>query len=219
MSDSLPRTALVLAGGRLQVTKDVRARLEGLSPVVAADGGAAHALSLGVKLDLWVGDFDSSDTRLQHAFAGVPRRVHPRDKSQVDTELGLEAARDLGATGAVIAGALGGRFDHALAIALIAARWTQGGFPVSLDSGDERAFAVTPTHPLVLELPAGLTFSVFALSDEACGVKVNGARWPLAGTRLERGVGWGVSNEATGGPLEVSCAAGLLLVVVEDQMV
>ncbi|HEX2865270.1 MAG TPA: thiamine diphosphokinase, partial [Deinococcales bacterium] len=197
-------------------TPEARERLRGLSPVVAADGGAAHAQALGVRLDLWVGDFDSSPGPLQLGLAGVPRRVHPRDKAQVDTELALDAARDLGATGAVIAGALGGRFDHALATVLVAARATERGFPVVLDSGDERAYPVVPSRPLTLDLEAGATFSVLALSGAAEAVTVTGARWPLDGVTLERGLGWGVSNEAAGGRLDVSCAAGLLLVIVQD---
>src|SRR4029079_18452393 len=85
--------------------------------VVAADGGARHARELGVEIDRWIGDGDSVspadlDARIA---AGVPiERTRP-DKDESDTELAIEAAIRLGATGIVIVGALGGpRSDHAL---------------------------------------------------------------------------------------------------------
>lgn len=206
--------ALVLAGGRLVVTPRV---LEAAAPadlVVAADGGAVHAAVLGRRPDVWVGDFDSSPPALEAALAGVPRESHPRDKARVDTELALEAARDRGATGALVLGALGGRFDHALALLLVAARLGLEGFPVALDSGDEAVHLLAPGGPLRLPLEPGQVFSVLALGGPVGGLTVAGARWPLAGVEMPSGVGWGVSNEALG-PVALSLTAGVAAVVVQ----
>ena len=68
-------TAWILVGGRLTPTPALAA-LPAPALVVAADGGARHAAALGVGVDLWVGDFDSS--------AGVeldaPREVEDEEK-------------------------------------------------------------------------------------------------------------------------------------------
>jgi thiamine pyrophosphokinase len=208
--------ALVLAGGDLVATERVDTLVAAANLVVAADGGARHALALGLKVDAWVGDFDSTDESLDKALADVPREAHSRDKDLLDTELALATARERGASRAIVLGAFGGRSDHALALMLASARNTLRGYPVELESGRESGHPATPNHPLTLALTAGQTFSVLALNGDAQGVTVSGARWPLGGVTLEAGVGWGVSNEA-GGPVRVSVASGAVLVIVQHE--
>src|SRR5688572_5729399 len=114
--------ALILADGEAPV----RAALDRVWPgwdaaiglVVAADGGALHAATLGVPIDAWVGDGDSLDDAGLTALrtSGVPMRMASRDKDESDTELAVREALARGADGIVIVGGLGGdRIDHALA--------------------------------------------------------------------------------------------------------
>jgi thiamine pyrophosphokinase len=205
--------ALVLAGGNLRISKRVLERLEGVDLVIAADGGARHASNLGVKIDLWVGDFDSSQG-LEETFIDVPRQTHPSDKNQVDTELALLAARSRGATEALVIGAFGGRFDHALTIATLALSNTQTGFPVDLESGSEAGWSLGSGRDLSLNLEPKTTFSVIAFSPVASGLSVSGAKWPLERADLPFGLGWGVSNVALG-PVTFSLEAGLALIVAQ----
>jgi thiamine pyrophosphokinase len=211
------RLALVLAGGRLEVTPRVLERVRDATIVIAADGGARHADAIHRQIDLWVGDFDSSDAQLVSRWANVPRETHPTDKAQVDTELALQAARDRGATSALILGAFGGRFDHTLAIATIAVRNTLQGFPVALESGDEAAWVLTPDHPLALHLEPDQTFSAISLEPISV-LSVHGARWPLERAELPFGSGLGVSNRALG-PVRVELERGVALVIVQYGMV
>jgi len=44
-------------------------------------------------------------------------------------------------------------------------------------------------------------------------------RWPLSGATLERGSGWGMSNVALAGTVDLSCARGSGLVVVQHGLV
>lgn len=210
--------AVVLAGGTLVPDARVLELAERASLVIAADGGAAHWRAVGRRPDLWVGDFDSTPPELERELAGVPQEAHPTDKARVDGEIALEAARAWGATTALVLGGLGGRADHALALALTAARLSAAGFPVDLDSGEESAHPLAPARPLELRLPAGRTFSVLALSPVARALSVSGARWPLDRADLPFGSGWGVSNVATG-PLRASLEDGLALVVVQHRAV
>jgi thiamine pyrophosphokinase len=213
--------ALILAGGDLRVTPRVLERLAGVGLVVAADGGARHAQTLGVNVDLWVGDFDSSqglEAGLLTDLANVPREGHPVDKNQVDTELALLAAQSRGATEALVIGAFGGRFDHALTIATIALRNTLAGFPVDLESGSEAGWSLVPDRDLRLDLEPGMTFSMLAFSPIASGLSVTGARWPLERADLPFGFGWGVSNIALG-PVTCKLEAGLALIVAQFQPV
>ncbi|MFN3179099.1 MAG: thiamine diphosphokinase, partial [Thermus sp.] len=53
------RRFALLLGGPLLVGEGLRERLKGYR-LMAADSGGRHALALGLPLELWLGDFDSS---------------------------------------------------------------------------------------------------------------------------------------------------------------
>lgn len=178
--------------------------------VVAADGGLRHAETLGVEVDAWVGDFDSSAGLASDA----PRETHPRAKDQTDFELALALAKARGATAATVWGAFGGRFDHSLALALSALRETAGGFPVTLQSGDEAGYPLLAGQQVAFEARPGQTVSVLAV-DDLRGLSISGLRWPLAGASVPSGSGWTVSNEAVGGMVTAGLSAGRALVLVQ----
>ncbi|ALW90299.1 thiamine pyrophosphokinase [Deinococcus actinosclerus] len=201
--------AWVLVGGRLDPSP-LLAALPRPAVVVAADGGARHAALLSVQVDVWVGDFDSS--------AGVqvdaPREVHPAAKDETDAELAIRVARERGATELVLLGAFGGRFDHTLALALLALRLTEReGLRVTLTSGNEWGWPLTPASPLSLDVPPGATLSVLAVSDLR-GLSLGGVRWPLTEADIPLGSGWTVSNEAPGGPVTASLRGGHAILTV-----
>lgn len=200
--------AWILVGGRLVPTPSLRA-LPRPGLVVAADGGARHAGAVGVRVDVWVGDFDSSAGLALDA----PREVHPAAKDQTDAELAARWARERGATELVFVGAFGGRFDHAAALALGAVRLAREGHAVTLTSGDEWAWPLVPRQPFLRDLPAGRILSVLALSDLR-GLRLSGVRWPLTGADVPQGSGWTVSNETRGGRVEAGLDEGDALITV-----
>jgi thiamine pyrophosphokinase len=200
--------ALLLAGGELRITPRVLELARAANLVIAADGGARHAASLGIEIDAWVGDFDSSDDLQLDA----PRIAFDRDKDATDLELALREAKARGATEAVIIGAFGGRFDHALGIALMAARETKQGFPIRLESGFETGWVLM--DKLKLDLEPSQTFSVLALKP-CVGLSVSGAKWNLESVALEVGSSLGISNEARGA-VNLSLESGCALVLAQS---
>jgi len=205
--------AWILLGGRLTPNAALERTRERYRAgyVVAADGGIQHAELLGVRPDLWIGDFDSS-SRGEHPELEV--EIHPRDKDQLDAELAMGRALERGATTLILWGALGGRFDHTLALALIAVKYAARGLEVVLHSGDESARPVLSGRVYALETTSGETLSLLAL-EKMEGLNLSGVRWPLRGATLERGSGWGMSNVALAGRVDLSCARGAGLVVVQ----
>ncbi|MEF2278709.1 thiamine diphosphokinase [Deinococcus sp. YIM 134068] len=200
--------AWILVGGRLVPTDALHA-LPHPDLVIAADGGARHADALGVTVDAWVGDFDSSDGLMLDA----PREVHPAAKDETDAELAVRVARERGATDLVFLGAFGGRFDHTAALVLGGVRLAREGLKVLLHSGDESGHPLLPGADVRLSLPPGTTLSVLALSD-LHGLTLDGVRWPLRGADVSLGSGWTVSNEAAGGEVTARLEGGLALVTV-----
>lgn len=198
-------TAWILVGGRLILTPAL-ARLPAPQLVIAADGGARHAAALGLQVDVWVGDFDSSAGLTVEA----PREVHPTAKDETDAELAVRVALERGANELVFVGAFGGRFDHAAALMLGAVRLAREGQRVTLTSGDEWAWPLLVGVSVVQELPAGVTLSVVACAD-LVGLSLSGVRWPLAGADVPLGSGWTVSNETLGGSVHAELVGGYAL--------
>ena len=208
-----PMNAWILLGGRLTSNAALE-RTKKRYPagyIVAADGGIRHAALLGVRPDLWMGDFDSSS---RTDYPGLEVEVHPRDKDQLDAELAIERALEWGATTLILWGALGGRFDHTLALALIALKYAARGLEVLLHSGDESARPVLAGRAYALETLMGETLSLLAF-EKMEGVNLSGVRWPLKEAILERGSGWGMSNLALAGVVDLSCARGSGLLIVQ----
>lgn len=198
--------AWILVGGRLTLTHALDT-LPRPALVVAADGGARHAAGLGVTVDAWVGDFDSSDG----VQLDAPREIHPAAKNETDAELAVRVALERGATELVFLGAFGGRFDHAAALLLGGVRLARDGLRVTLSSGDEWAWPLLPASPLSLAFPPGVTLSVVACQDLR-GLTLGGVRWPLRGADVPLGSGWTVSNETNGEPVGAVLQEGHALV-------
>ncbi len=199
--------AIILAAGHLSVTPRVQALAQAASLVIAADGGARHAIALGLTVTQWVGDFDSSDGIVLNA----PRQTFPKEKDMTDLELALICAKSLGATSTMILGAFGGRFDHALAIALLAARESQNGFEIALESGNEAGWVITTQHRIALE--PNQTFSLLAL-EPCVGLRLSGAKWNLEQSSLGVGSSLGISNIALGA-ITVSLESGCALLIAQ----
>ena len=199
--------ASIFAAGQLSITPRVQALALASELVIAADGGARHALSLGLTVTRWVGDFDSSDGIILNA----PRQTFSTEKDMTDLELALNCAKSLGASSAIIFGAFGGRFDHALGIALLAARESKNGFETKLESGFEAGWIITKQHQISLE--PNQTFSVLAL-EPCVGLTLRGAKWNLEQSSLGVGSSLGISNIALG-TISLGLESGCALVVAQ----
>jgi thiamine pyrophosphokinase len=202
--------ALVICGGG-----PVEAILPTLTAplVVAADGGAANAFALGLRIDVVVGDLDSiTEADLEAAQAsGAEVERHPADKDATDLELAIARAHTHGADRIVVAGGGGGRFDMLLANGLVLAseRWT--GVQLDAVFGGARVTVVRTRRELAGA--PGSTVSLLPIGGPAEGVRTDGLRWALDGETLLPGSTRGVSNEFADADASVSIERGVLLAV------
>jgi thiamine pyrophosphokinase len=205
--------ALVFTGGE-PVDRAVAARLPDTDvPLIAADSGVQHALALGRRVDLIVGDFDSADPAAVDAAVagGAEVRRYPTDKDQSDLELALHAARAGGASRVIVVGGSGGRLDHFLANALLLASPSFADLEIEALVGDAR---ITVIHrDARLSGAPGDLCSLLAVGGAARGVRTTGLLFPLDGEDLLPGSTRGVSNEFTEQVATVSLAEGALLAV------
>jgi thiamine pyrophosphokinase len=196
---------------------------EGVALVVAADGGVRHAPALGLTVDRWVGDGDSTAPEELEvlAAAGVAIDRAAVDKDESDTELALLAAVGAGADLVTILGGLGGaRVDHAIAnLALLqhpalgereARLFDDAGARLSLLAGPDRHGL-----PVARELTGrvGDLVSLVPVGESAQHVETEGLRYPLHSETLILGRARGLSNVRTAETARVSVGSGRLLVI------
>jgi len=183
--------------------------------VVAADSGVAHALALGLTVDIAVGDFDSLDPLVLDAVEAAGTRVerHPAAKDATDLELAIDVAVGLGASRIIVLGAHGGRLDHFLANAFVLAAPQLGAVDVEALVGDALVTVVRPGPGLHFGGRVGELVTILPVHGPAEGVRTGGLLYPLRGETLTVGTTRGVSNVLTTGEASVELTGGVVLVV------
>jgi len=210
----LPRT-IIFANGALAHPHAARALIGPGDRLIAADGGAAHCLALGLTPHLVIGDFDSIAPAdldaLQRAGAQLVR--HPARKDQTDLELALETAVREGATDVTILGGLGGRWDQTLANLLLPALPWLAQARVEIADGQQIIRYLRGPGQMALNGHPGDTLSLIALGAGAQGITTTGLEYPLTGGSLQPGSTLGISNTFTGPQATITLDSGLLIIL------
>ena len=184
--------------------------------VVAADGGALHALAAGVVPDLVVGDMDSlgeeGSRRAEERGATLER--HPSRKDKMDGHLAVLAAGKRGATDLDLLCAVGGRLDAVFALPHLLLAAERMGVRATVFAAWGEILVVEDGSREVVGGP-GESVSVFPLTGAAEDVNLEGFEYPLAGARIEAGDTLGFHNEMAGGEARVAVGSGALLVIHE----
>ncbi len=211
----MSKRAIILLAGELPSWPD-DLTIHGDDLIICADGGFDHAVRLGVRPHLLLGDMDSIRpeflaTAREH---GVEIVTYPAEKDMTDSDLALDIAHRRGYSEAIVLGALGGRrLDHGLANLLLLSRWRAKGCRLTLIHQDNSAQVISDEAIMVHGNP-GDYVSLIPLSPEVAGVTTSGLKYPLHDATLQLGSTWGLSNELLGPQAAIRCASGLLMVTV-----
>jgi thiamine pyrophosphokinase len=181
--------------------------------VIAANGGLAHAKSLGLDVAEAVGDFDSASPETVQAAerAGVRMRRHPESKDASDLELALEAALERSPRRILVLAGVGDRVDHLLAAMLLLGSEKWAGTLVDAVVGRARVQVVRGRRELRGRV--GETISLLPLGGRAEGVSTTGLEYELRDEPLEPGSSRGVSNVFTEDVARVSVERGVMLAI------
>ncbi len=207
--------ALVITNGILEDMTLWQEEIGQVELIVAANGGACHARSLGIRPDVVVGDADSLDAETARWLEeqGVARAQHPTAKDETDLELALLYAVRAGAREILLLGAQGGRPDQMLANLLLLAHPALAGCRVRLLGKNYQALVLRGGEETTLTGQVGDTLSLLPLSEQAQGIETAGLRWALSGDTLRLGPARGISNELTSPQVRIALQKGLLLIV------
>jgi thiamine pyrophosphokinase len=184
--------------------------------VVAADGGARHALAAGIVPDLVVGDMDSlgEDPAQEVGRCGASLQRYPVRKDKMDGHLAVLAAGEQGTTEADFLCATGGKPGAFFAVPHILLTAERIGLRSTLVA-DWGLMFVIEDRSRVVEGAARDSVSIFPFSGPARGVTLEGMSYPLENADLEPGETLGFHNELVGTEATVSVESGVLLVVHE----
>lgn len=198
----------LIGGGDLSRAVLETVHIEGRT-LVAADGGARHALAAGITPDAVIGDFDSLDAQVR-AILPADRLFQFPEQDSTDFEKCLSR---ITAPLVLALGFMGPRTDHQLAT-----------FHGLLRSAHQPCILIGEHQivclcPPVIRFPAnkGDLVSIFPLG--AAQAESDGLEWPLKDVPLAPGRMVGTSNRATGGGVTIeSVTANLLLILPRSKL-
>jgi thiamine pyrophosphokinase len=203
--------ALIIANGE-PCSAELMGQLLEWSPVVLVLDGAIHqVLSLGIKVDIYLGDFDRNNQpdevlKIQPQIA----IIHTPDQSKTDLEKGIELLIQKGHKAANILWATGKRADHNLNNLTLIARYKQRINLVIYD--DYSKVFVLPTK-FSKFYTAGTPISIMPIGT-VTGISSSGLKYELQNDTLELGYRVGSSNEAaTNGIVHIHHEQGDLLMM------
>jgi thiamine pyrophosphokinase len=216
MERTMPKAAVIIAHGELEVTSQVREAVARADLIVAADGGAASAVAQGWWPHLLVGDLDSAPAEVEAAVLAHGGRIvrYPARKDETDTELALRAALEGGAEEVFLIGAAGDRLDHTLANVLLLALPEAAGVRLTILAGKQRLFLIRDRAE-ICGRPGDL-LSLLPIGGDASGIWTTGLEYPLRGEALPFGTPRGVSNVLSEACATVRLEKGLLLAIVTE---
>ncbi len=202
MKKTMEGRAIIVTGGcGPSGPIDIVARDEDL--VICADSGYELARHLGLRIDLWVGDFDSTqiDFESETAVRIIKSR---RDKEHSDTELALIEAKQAGYGDWILIGGGGQRIDHLIATYSLFALY---GPPMLWQTGDETMHLVTEKRTFTTVSEQQTVSFLPARIDGQAIVTCRQLVWPLERMRIDSS-SISLSNRCTEGTLTVKIDAG-----------
>lgn len=208
--------AVILANGEIGRADLLGTWIRDEDLVIAADGGARHALAAGVVPHIVVGDFDSLSAgrlaEMERAGARIVRA--PAEKNETDTHLALNMAVESGAREVVLLGATGNRIDHTLSNLLLLPPLAEAGIALRvIDEKNDIRLVAGGSAAEIAGSPGGFV-SLIPLTSEVTGINLSGFKYPLRDGRLAWGLSLGVSNELPGESGLVEVGKGMLAVIL-----
>ncbi|MBE6631523.1 MAG: thiamine diphosphokinase [Ruminococcaceae bacterium] len=175
---------------------------------IFCDGGIRHMDSLRVSPYLFVGDFDSyvlPQTETETI-------ILPREKDDTDTVFATKEALRRGFDEFLFVGVMGGRPDHSFAnISLMLMLDSLGKY--SMIAGDGFEMEIVSRRVAYVEDGAKY-FSLLPICEEAEGVSIKGAKYPLKEEKICCEYPFAVSNEVLEGQrAEISVKKGRLCLI------
>lgn len=209
------KRAIIFYNGDLSDLTNAKKYIKPDDYVICADGGTRHALELGVKPDIILGDFDSLAPEIQQSLKGkeIEWIAYEKEKDETDSELALKHALEKGYTTILIFGILGSRIDHMFTNFFALDILAKNNIDVTIVEGQKEIKVIT--KHTIFHGKKGDLLSLIPLKENAKKVVTKHLQYPLNHEDLLFGYSRGISNVFTANTAEVSLENGSLLVIHE----
>ena len=176
---------------------------------VFCDSGLRHMDRLGVRPDLIVGDFDSSEN--PH-LAGVETIVLPCEKDDTDTLYAVKEALGRGFREFLLIGVIGNRLDHTLGnVYILTFLDSVGAHGLIIDDYSE--MELVSREPVFVD-DDFTYFSLINITGETRDITIEDAKYPLSKATITTDYQYGISNEPLPGKrAAVSVGEGRALLI------
>ena len=180
--------------------------------VAAADAGYLYLKEQGIRPDLIIGDFDSSE----EPDTDIEIIELPVEKDDTDIVYCVREGFRRGYNNFLILGALGGeRISHTMAnIQLLSMIYARGG-RAELRYGNQALFVLGEGEKIAFDKNLQGHFSVFSLTEKSL-ITLKNLYYPLEKGEIIRSFPLGVSNHFTGKKAEVILHKGEILIIIEE---
>lgn len=201
----------IVAGGVIheRQQKDIRAS----DVVIGVDRGALWLVQRGVIPDVAIGDFDSvtrTEKKRIHDASSVYIEYVPQ-KDMTDLELAVEEAIRLRATEVHIFGALGRRFDHAMAaVQLLARLGSHNIYGVIVDNFNKIHIV---RRQLTLPKTRSLRYVSVIPMRQSATISLTGFAYNVSRRTFAVGSTLGISNEIINDHATITIHSGVIVVI------
>lgn len=203
---------IILGAAEIHDYSQIRPKIAEDDFIVCADGGQKHLESLGLKADLYLGDFDSSEK----PDTDTETLTYPVEKDDTDTMLAVKEGIRRGCRNFVIFGGMGGRFDHTFANIQTLLFADKKGANAIL--ADENNFAfILRNDKAFIERNVNEKVSFFPLNGPAHGVTIEGFYYEVDNISLFPYDTLATSNFVIAPQGRVTVKKGTLLVVISKE--
>ncbi len=180
--------------------------------VICADAGFITAQKANVKVDLVVGDFDSSV---------VPENAEkviklPIEKDDTDTFYAIKYAIKKGYKDFLLLGSIGGRLDHTFANYSILKYLYDNKLKAKIK--DENTEIFYTRENFVIENKKGKTLSLFPFACDKCKVSYNGFKYQIKNHIIESNFPIGISNIIIDDYAIIDVQSGGALIIVLNKV-
>lgn len=207
------KRAIIFYNGDLLVTDSAKEYIQPTDFIICADGGAKHALQLGIKPNIIIGDFDSLSELDRKNFANqnIEFVSYNKDKDETDSELALKYAIKKGYKDILLFGVLGTRLDHMMTNIFALDYLLKINADITLIENNQEIRLINKS--IKLKGKKGNLISLIPFKGDAKKVTTKNLQYPLNNEDLKFGYSRGISNVLLKNTVEISLQEGLLLVI------
>ena len=195
--------AVIIGGGSISDYAYIKSKIKADDYIICADSGYDHAVKLGVKPNIIIGDFDS--------ISQIPDDTdiikYPVRKDFTDGELAVQYAVGHNFKDVLMLAVTGDRLDHTITDILLLTQCENG---CVIDDNNE---VYLLNGKLEISGKPGDTLSILPINGDLTCITTENLEYPLADETLYFGKSRGVSNVMTGDRCVITAKSGMGLVI------